>query len=111
MSWNNSDSGFENIGNDAFKSGMSREDAVILDVRTPMEVAEGKIPGAMVLNIGDPALFVTGIADLDKEKAYFVYCRSGVRSASACAHMRAMGFNELYNLQNGILGWDGPIEK
>ena len=50
-------------------------------------------------------------SDLDEEKAYYVYCRSGARSAAACAHMRDMGFEELYNLKGGILDWNGPVVK
>ena len=105
------DAGFENIGNDAFKSGISREDAVVLDVRTPIEVSEGIIPGALILDYNNPSQFVPGINELDKEKAYYIYCRSGARSAAACAHLSQLGFDELYNLQGGILGWDGPLEK
>ena len=39
--------------------GMEREDAVILDVRTPMEVSEGIIPDALVLDYNNPGQFVT----------------------------------------------------
>ena len=91
--------------------GMQREDAVVLDVRTPMEVAEGKIPGAILLDFNNPIVFIAGIRELDEDKAYFVYCRSGARSAAACAHMRDQGIDEVYNLAGGILHWDGPIEK
>ncbi|MDX1684072.1 MAG: rhodanese-like domain-containing protein [Saprospiraceae bacterium] len=102
---------FENIDNEAFKKGLEREDAVILDVRTPEELRGGIIPGAVHLDIHDPSAFVTGISDLDPDKAYYVYCRSGARSAAACAHMADMGFDELYNLMRGILEWDGPVER
>ena len=47
---------------------------------------------------------------LDKSKAYFVYCRSGARSARACAVMEQSGFPVTFNLLGGIIAWEGPTE-
>lgn len=101
--------GFKNIDSATFKEVFSREDAAILDVRTPMEISEGIIPGAFNLDVNNPGQFLPGISKLEKDKAYYVYCRSGARSAAACAYMRDQGFDELYNLQGGIMGWDGEV--
>lgn len=79
-------------------------EAVILDVRTPGEFAQGKIDGAVNLDIKDPA-FSEQVSGLDKDKTYLVYCRTGRRSASACQLMQDQGFKNLYNLQGGILAW------
>lgn len=87
------------------------ENAVILDVRTPEEWAEGIIPGAIKINILDPQHFQDEINKLEKEKAYFVYCRSGARSGQACQFMSGLGFNSAFNLMGGILEWDGEIES
>lgn len=103
--------GFKNISSEEFSKGLDRDDAVILDVRTPMEVSEGIIPGAVHLDYNNPGQFVPGLSELDEDKAYYIYCRSGARSAAACAHMRDMGFDELYNLKGGILDWNGPVVK
>jgi rhodanese-related sulfurtransferase len=51
-----------------------------------------------------------GLEQLDKSKAYFVYCRSGARSARACAVMQQYGFLIAFNLLGGILAWVGPTE-
>ncbi len=88
----------------------SDTDAVILDVRTDEEVEEGMIPGAKQLNISDPATFMDKANQLDKSKSYYIYCRSGGRSAQACAVLESIGFENTYNLLGGIIDWDGPVE-
>jgi rhodanese-related sulfurtransferase len=50
--------------------------------------------------------FVTEIESLDKTKNYYVYCRSGMRSAKACEIMNELGFENAYNLVGGILEWE-----
>ena len=45
---------------------------------------------------------------LDKKNSYFLYCRSGNRSAQACMYMHDKGFIT-YNLMGGMLAWDGDI--
>lgn len=85
------------------------EDVTIIDVRTPEEVAEGKIPGAINMNVFDPN-FVNKIQELDKSKPYTMVCRSGARSGQACMHMLGAGFEKIYNLQGGMMMWTGDVE-
>jgi len=49
------------------------------------------------------------MASLDKQKSYYIYCKSGSRSSQACALMNQMGFEKTYNLLGGITEWEGPI--
>ena len=51
-----------------------------------------------------------GMKLMDKNKSYFIYCRSGNRSSKACFIMNSMGFKKTFNLMGGILEWDGEIE-
>ena len=83
--------------------------AVILDVRTPEEVEEGVIKDAMHIDIYTGQAFVDALQDLDKSKNYYVYCRSGNRSGQACAIMNSLGFVNAYNLQGGVLEWEGDL--
>ncbi len=83
------------------------ENAVILDVRTPEEVEEGFIPGAIHLDIYRGQEFLDELEKLDKEKHYYVYCRSGNRSGQACALMHNAGFSTCYNLLGGFMEWEG----
>ena len=87
----------------------SDENAVILDVRTAMEFEEGYIAGAINYDFHQGAAFVADLETLDKSKNYYVYCRSGARSANACGIMNELGFENAYNLLGGIIEWDGDI--
>lgn len=94
---------FENLGATEFLSKFNNTPgAVLLDVRTPAEVADKKINGATNLDYYSPQ-FAEQLAKLDRSKPYFVYCRSGQRSANACRQLHGLGFSQLYNLAGGIL--------
>jgi rhodanese-related sulfurtransferase len=82
--------------------------AVVLDVRTPAEWNEGVQPNADMLNFLDGGAFMAGVEKLDKSKNYYIYCRSGGRSASACGVMDAKGYNT-FNLLGGMMAWDGEV--
>lgn len=85
------------------------ENAVILDVRTEAEFNEGIIADAINIDIHLGQAFITEIEALDKTKNYYVYCRSGMRSAKACEIMNEIGFEHAYNLIGGITEWDGEV--
>ena len=87
------------------------DNAVILDVRTQEEVDEGKIPNALHIDIYKGQGFIDEVDELDKTKTYFVYCRSGARSAQACAVMNQLGFEKTYNLLGGFSEWTGEVER
>ncbi|SFW73057.1 Rhodanese-related sulfurtransferase [Sinomicrobium oceani] len=85
------------------------KEAVVLDVRTEEEFEDGYIPDAINIDIRQGQGFIDELEKLDKSKTYYVYCRSGARSAQACALMEQLGFDEAYNLLGGILEWEGDI--
>jgi rhodanese-related sulfurtransferase len=84
--------------------------AVILDVRTEAELAEGKIPNAIHIDIYKGDGFIDEVEVLDKDKSYYIYCRSGNRSGKACQIMEELGFENTYNLLGGMLEWEGETE-
>ncbi|WP_339893772.1 rhodanese-like domain-containing protein [uncultured Algibacter sp.] len=83
--------------------------AVVIDVRTEAEVADGIIPNAIHIDIYKGQEFINEIEDLDKSKNYYVYCRSGNRSGQACQIMEQLGFEKAFNLEGGMLEWIGDI--
>jgi len=82
----------------------ANSNAIILDVRTPNEVAQGIIKNAEKIDFYDPE-FKAKLDKLDKSKPVLIYCRSGRRSGIAMSTLRELGFSEVYNLQGGIIEW------
>lgn len=85
------------------KEKMDAETVTVVDVRTPEEYEAGHIEGAVNVpldTIGDtqPALLD------DPEAVLLVYCRSGVRSASAARKLAELGYQNLFDF-GGILDW------
>lgn len=87
-----------------FKTRMLESNAVILDVRTPSETAQGIIEGASIIDFRAND-FSEQIDKLDKNKNYLVYCRSGGRSAKAAEIMNKKGFKSVCNLEGGYMAW------
>ena len=92
-------------------SGMQSQDIssdarclVILDVRTPQEYSSGHLKGSINLDFKSPS-FSDQIARLDRNNAYLLYCRTGIRSARVLLLMKSLGFMNLYNLTKGIEQW------
>lgn len=102
----------KDLNTEEFKKAIEEnDDAVVIDVRTPAEIADGVIPGAMHIDIFDTAAFQGRVEELDKSRHYYIYCRSGNRSGQACRYMDAKGFNHTYNLAGGMNEWSGPVEQ
>ncbi|GAA3514927.1 rhodanese-like domain-containing protein [Aquimarina addita] len=98
----------EDISQDEWQELINKDDkAIILDVRTEEEVADGYIPNMVHLDIRKGQGFLDEVAKLDKDKNYYIYCRSGARSGQACQLMNQMGFETTYNLIGGFMNWDG----
>jgi len=85
------------------------DNAVIIDTRTSQECEAGIIENALMMNIMDFNDFQRKASQLDSNKNYYVYCRSGVRSITACNALEALGLDTTYNLLGGILEWNGKI--
>ena len=92
------------------KKAKSDDKAVLLDVRTEEEVDEGYIPNSKNIDIYKGQEFVDEVDKLDRDKHYYIYCRSGKRSSQACTLLDQMGFAETYNLAGGFSEWEGEKE-
>ena len=93
--------------NEGIEIYKNTKDAVLLDVRTPEEYLEGRVPGSW--NI--PLQELKKVERLvDKAVPLFVYCLSGARSRMAAAQLQQMGYASVTNL-GGISSYHGKVER
>jgi len=85
------------------QNNQDNPDFVIIDVRTPQEFAEEHIENAINMDYYSET-FRDELNNLDKNKTYLVYCRSGKRSGNALDIMKELNFREAYNI-GGIIEW------
>jgi rhodanese-related sulfurtransferase len=86
-----------------------RGDAVVLDVREPIEWEEHiegavKVPRGILEFQADPASAAHNPA-LDPAARVVVVCRSGTRAALAAATLMDLGFTDVVNLAGGMTAW------
>ena len=78
------------------------ENILLLDVRTPMEYAQGHIAGSRLLPLSSLG---TRANELPQDATIVCVCRSGARSMVACENLSRLGFENVYNLGSGMIGW------
>lgn len=84
------------------KTALERlDDMVIVDVREGYEVAEGHLPGAVHIPLGQ---LPHRMYELDRTTPVLVVCATGQRSSEAQAFLTANGF-DAHNLDGGMWGW------
>ena len=86
----------------AWKNRPTKDQAIILDVRTPSEYKGGHAPKSVNIDYYAED-FRQDLDQLDKGKTYFMYCRSGSRSSRTLKIMGSLGFKKVYNLDGGWL--------
>ena len=75
--------------------------AILVDVRSPQEYREGHLKDA--ISIPEYELKSRYKNELqDKNKKIVIYCSSGSRSKRAKKRLEKLGYNNVYNLYNGI---------
>lgn len=80
-----------------FKAKLDETNGIVIDCRTAGECAAGTWPGAQQMDwLGGEVHNKVG--QLDKSKSYFLYCRSGNRSAQAAKFLKANGIDQAYNV-------------
>ena len=84
---------------------LMNEGALMLDVREDNEWAVGHIPNAKHIRVGQLSGQLGELGKF-KDKPIVAYCRSGNRSARACAMLKKAGFDNTYNLAGGIMAWE-----
>ena len=83
----------------------TRDDYILLDVRTQSEYEEEHIPGAIC--IPNEEIGTEPPAELSqKDQMILVYCRSGNRSKQAAQKLADMGYTNVLEF-GGIIDWQG----
>lgn len=75
---------------------MQQPNAVLIDVRTPEEVAQGSIPGSRHIGYEEIGQRIAEVAP-DKNTPIVVYCRSGRRSSIAQDSLTDLGYSRVIN--------------
>lgn len=94
----------ENLTADQFEQQLQQPNALLLDVRTPDEYAQGHLRGATLIDI-EATDFDQKIATLDRSKTIMVYCTTGGRSSDAVERLQKAGFGKIQNLTQGYDDW------
>ena len=79
-------------------------DEVVIDLRTPDEIDQGKIEGSIEIDFFSDG-FEPAITALDRDKVYLLYCGSGGRSGETSELMSKLGFRKIYNMEGGFKAW------
>ena len=92
---------------------INHKNALVLDVREESEFKAGHLLNAKWIPLGKLA-GRTGELERYREQPIVVVCRSGHRSASACAALGKQGFAQAFNLSGGVVAWQKshlPLER
>ncbi|WP_290855854.1 rhodanese-like domain-containing protein [Hamadaea sp.] len=83
-------------------AGQLPADAYLLDVREPDEWSAGHAPGAVHLPMME---IPVRLAEIPQEGDVVVVCRSGGRSGQVVAYLQQQGYDNVVNLDGGMLDW------
>lgn len=105
--------GIKDVDHIAATQLINHKSALVLDVREQGEYDSGHILNSKLVPLGK---LRERIGELEKyrDKPILVVCRSGMRSASACALLGKQGFVQAYNLEGGVMAWQKaslPLER
>lgn len=81
---------------------MQKAGAVLIDVRTPAEVAEGAVAGSINIPLQEAE---QRLAEFLKDKDLLIYCRSGKRSMAVSNFLIQNGYERVFNVEGGILAY------
>ncbi len=80
---------------------------VLVDVREPHEFQICRIPGSVLIPLGDVPKRMNELNSADE---IVVHCRSGMRSAQAVEFLMKSGFRKIHNLKGGVLAWADQVD-
>lgn len=97
-----STSSYEDKNSDEVMAISETNDVIMIDVRTPGEVANGYLKGTDHFFDISASDFADNIKKLDRDKTYVLICHSGSRSKNAARFMLKEGFTDVINMSGGM---------
>ena len=88
-----------------FEKQLTRKESQLLDVRTTEEYSAGHIRNSLHADWLDKEQFADRVQHLNKNQPLYIYCGSGIRSSEAAKWLRADGFQNVLELENGFIFW------
>lgn len=86
-------------------------DYLLVDVREDYEYEDGHLPGAISIPMSE---FQARFDEIEQDKTVILVCATGNRSGMVAEFMVAQGYEDVYNLLDGTVGWMQrglPIER
>ena len=83
------------------------QDVLLFDLRTRREYEDYHVPGSILLPLEE---LETRYKEIPKNKTVYLICRTGNRTAQALRYLLTRGYRKAYNVLNGIVEWEGPLE-
>ena len=103
MTWSLALAGAKDISAKDAKALLDKNKNIfLLDVRTPQENSQGRLPGTVLIPINE---IERRIGEVPKNKTVVVYCAVGSRSKPVAEFLSRNGFKDVYNVTDGIVGW------
>ena len=88
----------------------NNDEVLLVDVRSPQEYHAGFIEGAVNIDVRSTD-FDNKMKHFDRGTPIAVYCAKGMRSAKAAERLKVLGFETIYDLQNGYNAWMAKEKK
>ena len=85
-------------------SEVASREPLLIDVREPLEHAQGVIPGAVLLPMGELEEQIEDIAP-HRDTDLVVYCASGQRSLVSSKALMDIGYTSVASMAGGIQAW------
>lgn len=83
------------------------KDIILIDLRTPREYEEFHVPGSKLLPLEE---LVNRVHEVPEDKTVYLICRTGNRTVQGMRFLLTKGYHNVYNVLNGIVAWEGPLE-
>lgn len=103
LTWSLALAGVQEISSREAKALLEKNKNIfLLDVRTPQENSQAKLPGTVLIPIGE---FERRMGEVPKNKTILVYCAVGSRSKPVAEFLSKNGYKDVYHMSDGIVGW------